>query len=367
MKVHRLLLLGGVFVLGFALSGGALSLCDYVSPTTSISRMPLSFNYTYVYDGVADEVVVNAGRIRLDYNTLFDSPDFGYTVNARGQLSLTGLEVTAGLVRSTGTLRYYFGEDMPLFAFGSLSMSAVSIPLDPELDVTAGMGYGRFTDVTPLAKAMRIDRLLVARGATPQPLPDGTLMDMASMIGRLDEYPGVEELVAELVTMLEEEAEANVDPRSVLYVEDIVVETGDNRYCGWAVQAGLSYTLLDPDDGPQDLKLAASASMALPPTPGSQLLFEASLTGPMNIVEHHTLDLSASYEFVGDPLSAGVDFLLTRRQRPELDPQVSASATFAVSFPVRRATVGIDLQLTKPAAADQLSAEFSVSATLRLL
>jgi len=367
MKVHRLLVLGTVCVLGVALSGSALSLCDYVSPTTSIARMPLSLNYTYVYDAVEDQVVVNTGRARLDYSKIYDSPDFGYSVDARGQLSLTGLEITDGLVRTSGTLRYYLLEERPLFAFGGLSMRADSVPLDPEMDATLGMGYGRFTAVTPLAKAMRIDRLLFDRGVTPERLPDDMVMDMAREIGRIDEYPTVAELVEELVTTIEEEAEVNVDPRSVLFIEDIIVETGDNRYCGWAVQAGLSYPFLDPEDEPQDLRLSASASMALPPTPDSQFLFEATLSGPMNIVEHHTLNLAATYELVGDPLDFNAEFLLTRRQRPELDPQVSGSATFGVRFPVRRAAVGMELALTKPAAVERLSVEFSISATLRLM
>ncbi len=360
------IMLGGL-VAAAALPGGAVSLCDYVSPTTSLSRMRLSFNYQYAYDALAEAVTVSTGRVRLDGNTIFDTPDFGYSISGRGELTLAELQISAGLARSSGTVRYYLTDEQPFFAFGGYSTTVEGLPVSPELDVSTGVGYGRFTDVTPLAKAMRIDRMLQAREVLPAPLPGETLMGVAQEIGRRDEYDTVKELVEQVVLMIQEESDVEVDPRSVLTVEDLIVETGDDRFCGWAVQAGLSYRLLDPAEEGQDLLLGASASLALPPTPESQILLEANLTGAIDIVQRHTLNLSASYVHEGDPLDINADLLLTRRQRPEQEPLDTASASLSLAFPVGRTRMGLELVLTKPAETTRFSVEIGVSATLQLL
>lgn len=367
MKVFAWVLLLAGLVVATALPGGAVSLCDYVSPTTSLSRMRLSFNYQYAYDAIAEAVTVSAGRARLDYSTLYDAPDFGYSISGRGELSLTELQITAGLARSSGTARFYLTEEQPFFAYGGYAMSVDGLPINPELDIATGVGYGRFTDVTPLAKAMRIGRMLEAREVLPTPLSGDTLMGVAQEIGRRDEYETVKELVEQVVLMIQEEADVEVDPRSVLTVEDLVVETGDERYCGWAVQAGLSYRLLDPHEEGQDILLGASASLALPPTPESQLLLEADLSGAIDILQRHTLNLSASYIHEGDPLDINASLLLTRRQRPEQEPLDTAVASLSLAFPVGRTRMGLELVLTKPAETTRFSVEIGVSATLRLL
>ncbi len=363
MKVHRLLLVVGGLISTIAVCGGALSLCDYVSPETSISRMRLSFNYQYSYDAVDEVVEVNRGRAGLDYTRIFDSPDFGYSMSARGQLTLSELMISEGLARSSGTVRHYLDEEQPVFAFAGASSTVEVMPIDPTLNVTAGMGYGRFTDVTPLAKALRIQGLLLRREVLPATLAEQTLMNLAQEIGRHEEYATAEDLAEALVLLIEEEAGVQVDPRSVLAVEDIVVQTDDERFCGWDIQAGLSYQVLDT----QGLQLAASASLALPPTPESQILFQVNLSGPFNIAAHHIFDLSASYEYVGAPANVNAEFLLTRKQLPEEDPRLSASGTLELGFLVGRTSVGLEFVLTKAAEATNLSVQIGISASLRLL
>ncbi len=353
--------------LALAVTGSALSLCDYSSPTTSITRMRLSFNYRYFDDAFTDEVDVSAGRSRVEYSSLYDSPNLGYSLSAMGELRLSELRVSAGTARSSGTLRYYFGEEQPVFAFAGLSTTLDTALPGPALDVTTGLGYGRFTDVTPLAKAMRIESMLLRRGVLPASLSDQVLLALSEEIGRRVEYPTVNELVQELVSTIQEAAGVDVEARVVLAIEELVLATGDERHCGWAVQGGLSYEVLDPREGPRNVLLSFSGSLALPPAPESQILFEAGLTGPIDISERHTATLAASYEYSVGTLDVMATLLLTREKLPDEDALDSALATVDVSFPVRGANVGLQLALSKPAEATRMSTDFSVSVTWRLL
>ncbi len=348
-------------------SGSALSLCDYISPTTSISRLRLSFTYRYFDNAMTDVVDVSAGRSRLDYSSLYDSANLGYSLSASGELALSALRVSSGTARSSGTIRHYFGAEAPLFAFAGLSASFDSVRPSPALEVTTGLGYGRFSDVTPLAKAMRIESTLLHRGALPAALDSQTVMTLAREVGRRDEYPTVDDLVEVLVSAVQDAANVRLEARTVLAIEDIVLATGEDRYCGWATQAGLSYEVLDPREGPQDLLLSASASLALPPTPESQIVFEARLTGPIDIGAQHTATLSASYEYSARGLDVNAALLLTREKLPEEEPEDSASASLEVSFPVGGANVGVQLAVSKAAEAARASTDLSVTVMWRLL
>lgn len=347
--------------------GVGISLCDYVSPTTSLSRMRLSFTYRYFDDGLTEGVDVSAGRSRLDYSSLYDSANLGYSLSAVGELTLSQLRISGGTARSSGTLRYYFGEDEPFFAFAGLSLGLDPTRPSPSLDVTTGLGYGRFTDVTPLAKAMRIESTLLARGALPVSLPDKTLKTMAKEIGRRVEYPTIDDLVQVLVSAIQEAANVRLDARAVLAVEDQVLATGDERHCGWAVQGGLSYEVLDPREGPRDILLSLTGAGALPPTPESQILFELGLTGPVNIVEKHTATLSASYEYAAGALDVNGALRLRREKEPGEAPEDTASVSVEVAFPVGGANVALQFAVVKPAAAPRASVDFSVSVLLRLI
>ncbi|MFO8034243.1 MAG: hypothetical protein R6U88_03640 [Candidatus Bipolaricaulota bacterium] len=361
-------LFGVVAVLAaVVVSGSALSLCDYISPTTSLSRMRLSFNYRYFDDAFTDEVDVSSGRSRLEYSSLYDSPSLGYSLSALGELTLSELQISRGSAHSEGTLRYYFEEEQPFFAFAGFDTRLDTDVPGPALDVSAGLGYGRFTDVTPLAKAMRIEAMLLAREEIPASLPDATLMALAEEIGKRVEYETVDELVQELVTAIEEEAGVSVDARAVLAMENTVLATGDERHCGWAVQGGLSYEVLEAGDAPGDTMLSCSASMALPPAPESQILFEAGIAGPIDIADKHTATLSGAYEYTAGALDVSAQLLLRREKEREEEPEDTASANLAVAFPVRGASVTLELGLTKPAEATRISTEFSVSLMLRLI
>ncbi|MEA1871529.1 MAG: hypothetical protein U9N00_04990 [Candidatus Bipolaricaulota bacterium] len=361
-------LLGSLLVSVLAVAA-PISLCDYHTPETSLSDMNLSFNYRYFDDPATEGVDASSGRVSLGYNQLYDSPVVGFTLTGNGEVALTGFSVSGGLGQGAGTLRYYLYEDIPFFGFGGVEGSLATGQPQPGLALSAGLGYGRFNDVTPLAKAFRIQQDLIALEAITAQLSDEVLMAIATEIGRQIEYAELKELVAAIETLIEDASGATLNARALLSIEDEILATGDVRYCGWSVQGGIGYEVVDPFGGEKDILLTLSADAAFAPEPGSQFLFHASFFGPFNITEENTLTVAASYDYaLSEDTTVIAKYNLQRVQPLGEDAAAdSQSASLAIAFNLGGANVSLQLALTKGVGAVDWSKEITISATMNLL
>lgn len=368
MKRTFVLVLLSCLLTGVLAVGAPLSLCDYHSPETSLSNMDLSFNYRYFDDPATGGVDVSSGGVSLGYNRLYDSPDMGFSIAGTGKVNLTNLSVTGGVGQGSGTLRYYFTQEMPVFGFGGVEGSIATGQSQPGVDLRVGLGYGRFSDVTPLAKAFRIQQGLLALGAITDRLPDDVLMAIATDIGRQVEYAETKELVAAIETLIEDASGATLDARALLSIEDEILATGDERYCGWAVQGGVGYELVDPFGGGRDPLLTLSADAAFAPEPGSQLLFRASASGPFNIIAENTLTVTASYDYtLSEDTTLIANYNLQRVQPLGQNATDSQAASLSVAFNLGGANVSLQLAVTKGVGALDWSKEITIAAKMDLL
>ena len=349
--------------LGLGASAAALGICSYVSPETNLTDLGLSFSYHYFDDWATPGVDTSGGRAGLDFNHLYDSPDFGFTLTGNAELLLTDFFPVSGLGDAAGTFRYYFSQDMPAFGFGGLEASVASGQPQPAFHVSAGLGYGRFSDVTPLAKAFKIEAELLKAKAIRQSLGDSALMGIATAIGSYFATP--EEQVADVVNQIQAASGVTLTPRQVLNVEDLVLTTDDTRYCGWSVQAGVGYQLLDPYNQPQGFLVTASADAAFVPNPAGQVLFHAGLSGPVNILNQNTFAARASYDYaMSETSSFLVTYTLLRVQPLGLPAGTSQTAALLLASGVGRADMGLQVSLAKAANASAWSLDISVSASI---
>jgi len=368
MKRMRVLwsvaLLCGVVAVG----GWAVSLCDFYSPVTYLSDMRLSFGYRYFNDASTAGVDVNSGRIALDYDQLFDSPDFGFTLLGAAEVVLDQFTPVGWLGHGSGTFRYYLAEEVPLFAFGGLEASLATGQPQPGVDVLIGAGYGRFTDVTPLAKALTIEKELMDLKAFIDPLSDETLMNIASVIGRMLEYDTLKELVADIESLIEAETAADLDARALLTIEEVVLAVGDDRKCGWAIQGGIGYELVDPFGGARNVVVSFAGDAAYASGPKDQLLVRASFIGPFDILNENTLTVTGTYEYqLTESSTFYADYTMQRVQPSGLPASVSHSAGLSLGFNYRGADIGIQVSLTREAGDPGWSIDVSLSASMNLL
>jgi len=368
MRTMGVVTVVGAVLIGLALPGWAISLCDFHSPVTYLSNMRLSFGYRYYDDAATAGIDVNSGRITLDYDQLSDSPDFGFTMLGSAELAIDNFVPTGWLGNGAGTFRYYLLEATPLFAFGGLEASLATSQPQPGVDVVVGAGYGRFTDVTPLAKAIRIGEELMDLRTFIDPLSDETLMNIASVIGREIEYDALKDLVADVEALIEAATSAELDARALLTIEEVILAVGDNRKCGWAVQGGIGYELVDPFGGSRTIVMSISADAAYASGPRDQLLFHASFTGPFEILSENTLTATATYEYVlGEDSTFHGDYTLQRVQPLGLAASTSHAAGLSIGFDIGGADVTIQVSLAREAADLGWSIDVSLAAAMDLL
>lgn len=353
-------------LLGVASAAAAIGLCDYVSPETNLTDVTFSFSYRYFDDAGTEGVDESGGRTAIDFSQIYDSPDVGFTVAASGAILLDNFTPSSGLGSAAGTFRYYVMDDVPLFGFGGVAASTASGQPQPAVNLSAGVGYGRFSDTTPLAKALTIQNKLQKAGAISESLSDEALMDMAAVIARQAEYETVKDAAAAVVEVIQTATGVTVGPREVLTVEDVMLTTGDERNCGWAIQAGLGYELVDPYGGARDFLLTVSADAALAPDPESQFLFRASLYGPFDILGENTLAARASYDRdLTDESSLEAAYTLQRVQSGD-DSNMTQAATLLVNFAVGTTDLGLQLSLTNESDTPGWTIDISVSVAVDL-
>jgi len=364
--MKRTALLIGIIsvVLGFGASASPFSICSYVSPETSLESLGLAMSYRYFDDWATPGVDTSGGRVGLDYSLLYDSARFGYTLGGNAELLLADFFPTSAQADAAGTMRYFLAEDMPTFAFGGVETSVSTGQPQPSVHVSVGLGYGRFNDVTPLAKAFKIEMTLLRAGAIPMPLQDDVLMAIATEIGS-QEYASTNDQIADVVNQVQMASGVTLTPRQVLKIEDLILTTDDSRYCGWSVQAGVGYQLVDPYNQAQGFLVTASADGAFVPNPDGQLLFHAGLSGPVNFINQNTIKLRGSYDYIlSETSSLRATYTLLRVQ--PLGQLASASQTVAalLGFTLGHADMGLQASLSKSAGASDWSLDLSISAAM---
>lgn len=322
-KIAALLIMGTLLV-SPSFVGVAIPLCSYTLPESRYTAFDLSLDYRFLDDRYHDDHSnVNSGSLTLDLINLFDSASYGYDVTIDAKISYNMGELAYDGIGS-GSYRMYLAEG-ELFGFGSAVLRASSTYKNPGINAVTGSGYGRFRDVTPLAKAMKIEETLLDEGSITDPLPDETLTAIAQETGGWIEYADVKELVqnvAELIegTRLVTSEDGKLGAVEILWIEELIKEVGYRRLCGWDVRGGLGYEVMDPQGGPRDFLALAGFNYAAAPNPNAQFRVKLDFTSSFEIFENYSLNGLAIYNHRASPTlrySASYAFLRTTQPMEE--------------------------------------------------
>jgi len=222
--------------------------------------------------------------------------------------------------------------------------------------------------VTPLAKAVLIEDELFATDAIFDPLSDDVLLGIAGVIGRVTEYETVKGMVADIENLIEAVARVELDARALLSIEEIILAVEPQRKCGWAIQGGIGYELIDPFGGAQNFVIAASADAAFATSPDDQFLLHGSFSGPIDFMAENTLSLTLSYEYeMSEDSTLIIDYAFQRVQPLGLTANVSHAATMSLGFDINGVDIGVQVTLTKEPGDPGWSIDLSVSAVLDLI
>ncbi|MCS7239723.1 MAG: hypothetical protein NZ651_00485 [Candidatus Bipolaricaulota bacterium] len=344
----------------------AVSICQYQAPTTNFLRGDASLNYQYFEDPATLGPDISTGKFTLAGEWLVDSPARGIGLVFQGDFTFYGLALTSAFTQLSGTFREYPIPALSYFVFGGVEGSVDTRYTRPLVEARAGVGYGRFTDVTPLVRALRIEEKLLQRGTLLAALRESTLLGLAQEIGRQQMYSSLSDLAAALAKILSAEIGVNLDPRSILLIEEVLNEKGIERYCGWTVQFGLGYVLSRPQPG-SVLTFNLSLQAAVSPDPRAQILFKSDLSAPYQVFEEYTLNLSASYTYrLNEDTLFSAQYALRQIKPRGQVPAGTQSATFQLTFELGGATVSLQVGFSKLAEARDWTQDLRISAGWQL-
>ena len=276
-----------------AVAQQTLTICDYESPESRIAVLGLQGSFSW-YDGPYedDRNRIYAASLTADYSGLYSSESFAQQFDARADVRGKSSGWTADLA-GTGSVLAFLDES--LFAVGAFGIDA-SNEVRLEADLTAGIGTGRFRDVTPLAQAIRIQNVLLDRGELLAPVSNEALLDLAQILGEVG--PTDDERIvflAERLKATELTRGEEIDVRGLLEIDRILSEAEVSRLCGSDVQVRLgASTVLLPE-----LKVSTTgvllARYALVPDPISQIQAHAEARIRLAHLDQMNLDGDLSY------------------------------------------------------------------------
>jgi hypothetical protein len=278
----------------------AIPLCDYRSPRTDFTSLGMSFSYQYHNDPYnIVERDVSTGQLLADYKRLFDSPEFGFELAAKGDVTISPLGLSSFLVTADGSLRHYLLSEAPLFAFAGIGGKTSSSYQTIGVSTTLGVGYGRFTDVTPLAKAVMIDAYLVEHDRITGHLPPGDLKSIAYEIESNTTYATSTDLLVALGELIDGTGLVKDGALNALDISEIGHIAQDShylRYCGGDAELGLSYEVINPEGRDNALLASLSFDYASTTTPQEQFLVQGTVSGSYDFLRTNRLDVTVGYE-----------------------------------------------------------------------
>ncbi|MFC2082893.1 hypothetical protein ACFLSG_02495 [Candidatus Bipolaricaulota bacterium] len=315
--MRRCLLIALLFACALVWTGAAIPLCDYRSPKTNLSDLTLNFSYQYRNDPYGLETLdISQGQFGIDYVRLFDIPEYGFDLSFENAMIISDQDLSSYEITADGNYKRYFSTGNDPFAYAGASVRSSSSFQKLGLSFNLGVGTGRFTDVTPLAKATRISDYLENRGSLTNHLHEVDLQILALEIGSAASYESRAALLAVIQEVIENSGLVRLGGLDALDISEItrfIQEEGFSRYCGWDLKIGLGYELLDPSGGGNDLLFSGAFNYALATTPKAQFLVQGSFSGPPEITMSNRVDFTGAYDyFISNFLSANAAYNFSR-------------------------------------------------------
>ena len=347
--------------------GSAQSICGFEVDETLVVDSTVSGFYRYLDRASQPGVEENSGWISITYDRIFDSPSFGYSIAAGSQVLIDRWVATSWVGDASAAYRYYVSQALPLYAYGrAIGQTDVSHPL-PGVELRSGVGFGRFHDVTAMAKAHRIVRALIENGALSSTLPDRATEDVARILA--DTAPGITnaDRVAAVVDRIELATESDLDVGAALLVEHEVARTRDDRYCGWLIQGGVGYELVDAYGASRDTLYTVSTDFARAVSPDTQLRVQSGLSTPTTLLAEYEFTLSLSLEAtLSGARSVQVSYDMTREHSPVSEALVTRRATIDYLIETGKARWGISFGLSRMSSIPQPTIDVGLLVSLNL-
>lgn len=258
MKKHNLVLAVLMALTGLSVAQAEdISLFDYEEASSAYEEAYVAGTVNVSKKRGDDQTAYDL-NLDIDYDKVVSTPDRDVTMRA----DATGGVKRDGTAGADSIDNYTAGASVTVdnyfrpgsnggFWYGSGSVRANDSFDDLETTAGVGVGYGRVTNVTPMAKAMRVvDELLKRNAITAKP-SKAVYQSIAKIISRESEYRSkygykdyAQKWVADIADELTKAGLTNgsVNVAGILKARDVLIdEKISTRLNGWKVRAGVAY------------------------------------------------------------------------------------------------------------------------------
>lgn len=278
---------------GPAIQAAISTPCDYTSPESHLMGLTLQGSLQWFGDAfLSDAGDMVTGNLLTDFVQLFESSLFGYSLDGTADLAFSATTFSLEL-RGESNFKWYVHEDT--FAIGAIDARYAEMG-GMGLDLTGGLGYGRFRDVTPLSRAIRVQNTLLDEELLLAPLTDEILQTMARTIGRIDmalpdKLVALERLLVETGLVQNDDLGA----RGLFLIEGIATSPMEARLCGWDIQFRLGVAVSGFPSPQFSEAVVVSGNYAIVPDPVSQFQTNARLLTRVSKLNAYLVEGSLFY------------------------------------------------------------------------
>lgn len=327
-----------------------VSVTDYSVPVSQSNNLRIDgLSFTYITEG--DDVQFEGGDGAIVYKKLYNSLPYAYSFDFLGSASYNR-EPSGNRTGTFSTdlriqVQKYFKDTNKFFYSFSPNIQYRKDFDRPQVDVTVGLGYGRFIDATALRKAVRIEDFLFKEGIIADFLPKETMIELGHIIDKESEYRDLyddrsyqnywyEDMSNEItktgLVLGKIGAIGLLRMREVLTQEQI-----NDRFFGWDVSAGVQYQVLTAEEGAKrrDPSMAINFRYSRPISWNTQVNTDLKFDTPFNNDFGREYTLTQNIDFIYE-ISNRIAFstantIRVRKQRLQ-DARLSLASTISFTF-----------------------------------
>jgi hypothetical protein len=368
-------------------TAGAISITDYQVPVSTATSAFGGYQYNYASDNNGTKTADN-GNISASFSQFYSSLPLGYSLGFNGLLNRNGLapdSVDEWTYNASAFAQgnKYLNDESNVFGFGRVDGTAATVYDRPGFTMTLGMGYGRFINATPLARALRAQEELLREKVLTGEISDDVMLDVAKDMApevlaqyrqKYDYweryYYGDLEKVYQRSGKLRDNELGSV---GTLAIRDVLDEFISNRYYGYELSAGIGYDLQTPFKSQKRTAFAeVNANFAYPISLRSQFVEYFRVRSPltdnkfgkevhMSFAPTYSYEVSNTLDFVTTYVLTG-DKLDVSSSKWQYDHEVKITLSYYI---VNRVTFTNSLTLSKPDASDKMATGFASGLTYR--
>lgn len=271
---------------------------DFSVPVSTAKQFLAGANWNWAQTG--DSVTNNQFNANGNFNTFYTSLPFSWDITVNANLNQKYGDSLNASYNFLANFNKYFSQKSAAFYYlgassNYLRKTEFGIQNRPEIAMQTGIGYGRLTNATSMAKAIRIDQDMKKYAVTTAYMPKATMQKIAAIIDQQSEYETKYKatyeykIVGDILKEIQASGVAGDFVNSSLsYFRVREVLFGINqfinpRYYGGDIRLGVGYTLLSRNDSiPNNGFMNMQGSYSIPLDLNQQLNFTLGARTPFD-------------------------------------------------------------------------------------